>query len=645
MATLRSIITFASWVIVPVGVGLFLRALGSTESISEAILSMVAAVVGMIPQGLVLLTSSVLAIATMRLARQNVLVQQLYCIETLARVDTLCLDKTGTLTSGAMTLEAFLPAAGVARHQLVEAAIAVVGASAQDANDTATALLTWGENNQIAPAPAARVVPFSSERKYSGVTTQDGHSYVLGAASFVLGPARVAALEAALDAQVDAAATAHAEKRGEAGAASAAGAPGVVGATAPTPPEALLGTVTHTKRTLTGAHVNALARVLVVAEVEGFGEGYELVGEPRLLGEVALLDQVRTTAPGTLAYFARQGVDIKVISGDDAATVAAIAQEAGLSSAGAVVDASTLTTQQALEEAAATASVFGRVKPEQKRELVQALQRQGHTVAMTGDGVNDVLALLEADCSIAMASGSDAARNVAELVLVDNDFSHLPQVVAEGRQSINNLERSSSLFLEKTIFSLMVGIICIVAPPYPLLPIQMTLISTYLIGIPSFVLALETNHERVRGNFLQNVLKTSMPAALAVVFALLAVVIGREFFAWSTQEVSSLATALVAVVGLSLLAEISRPFTPLRAILWVAMCACVVLGIVVFANFFQVARFTVPMIIFFLVVGAASWFLFKALWRRAQSHSGAYRGRIARKIAQVEKSSYEKRGI
>jgi cation-transporting ATPase E len=585
MATLKAIIKIATWVLIPIGVGLFVRAYFDGSTLEDAILTTVAAVVGMIPQGLVLLTSSVLAIATLRLARQKVLVQQLYCIETLARVDTLCLDKTGTITTGKMHLDTVRPVSGAAEKDVALAAAAVVSAQASDANETAEAILAYVRDNELAAPKAARCVPFSSDRKYSGCVLTDGTAYVMGAPQFVTGHA----------------------------------APADLG-------------------------FDDLARVLVVASCDGFDAENRIEGAVRPLGYLAIQDHVRATAPDTLAYFAKQGVDIKVISGDDPKTVSAIAAKAGVANADKYVDAATLKTQADIIRAVQTYTVFGRVTPQQKKEFVVALQTLDHTVAMTGDGVNDVLALREADCSIAMASGSDAARNVSEIVLVDNDFAHLPAVVAEGRQSINNLQRSASLFLEKTVFSMIIGIICVVAPPYPFLPIQMTLISSYLIGIPSFVLALEPNHERVRGNFLENVLKRSLPASAAVCLALAALIVFREFTHFSTYQISTIATCLVCVIGLALIWRISQPLNLLRGALFFSMVACVAVCIFFFQPFFQIAPFNLPMFIFFVITGSASLAVFNILYNKGERRD-SFTGRVARAFQKLEERSYGKRSL
>ena len=549
--TLRAIIKIGTIILVPLGLGLFLRSLlmdGGT--IESAILTSTSAVLGMIPQGLVLLTSSVLAIATTRLAHRQVLVQQPYCVETLARVDTLCLDKTGTITSGQMEVSGVACAAAHGEDEVVRAFACVARANAQDANDTARALLGAAEaRDAVTPERYARAVPFSSARKYSGCVTPEGECYAIGAAAFVLGPEGPAMADAC----------------------------GIF---------------------------DEMERVMVCCRVPGFSREGAIEGEPELLGCVAIRDQIRPTAPATMEYFREQGVELRVISGDDPRTVSAIAERAGVPGARAYVDASTLEDEAAIEDAVDRYRVFGRVTPQQKRDLVKALHRRGRTVAMTGDGVNDVLALREADCSVSMASGSAAARNVSEIVLADNDFSHMPEVVAEGRRSINNLQRSASLFLVKTVFTAVLALICIFMPPYPFIPIQMSLISTAVIGIPSFVLALEPNHERIRGNFLANVLARSLPASLAIVCALFAELALGRLLDHSFAEISTVCMMITVVIGLALIYRISRPLTLLRSTLLVAMSGLVLLSYTVFGEFFRVVRLA-PDVAFFTVVLAA----------------------------------------
>ena len=562
--TLRAIIRLGTVILVPLGLGLFLRSyLMDGGSLNDAILTSVAAVIGMIPQGLVLLTSSVLAIATFRLGRRMVLVQQAYCVETLARVDTLCLDKTGTITTGEMEVASVVSASGVRESEAAGALATITVANEADANETARAILRYADEKGLHAENVVRTVPFSSARKYSGCVTADGRALVMGAAAFVLGPERAR--------EADALATAF----------------------------------------------DATERVLVVAECSAFSADDAIEGEVRLLGCVAIRDEIRPTAGETMRFFLEQGVELRVISGDDPRTVSAIAARAGVPLAENYVDASTLDTPERLDAAVDEARVFGRVTPQQKRELVRALHRRGRTVAMTGDGVNDVLALREADCSVAMASGSAAARNVSEIVLADNDFSHMPEVVAEGRRSINNLQRSASLFLVKTVFTAVLALICIVMPPYPFIPIQMSLLSTAVIGIPSFVLALEPNHELVRGNFLANVLARSLPASVAIVCALFAELLCGRALGHSFGEISSVCTVLVACVGIALIWRVSQPLTPLRVALLAVIIAIVALGCTVAAPFFEIVSFTGSMGVVIAAAGVIALAFFNWMYNRS----------------------------
>ncbi len=535
--TLNWIIRMATLVLVPVGVALFARSvLSGSMGINEAILTTVAAVVGMIPQGLVLLTSSVLAIATTRLGMRKVLVQQAYCVETLARVDVLCLDKTGTITTGHMEVAEVRPErkADVSEEEALRAAVTVAAATASDANETARAILACGEQRGIEPEACMRGIPFSSATKLSGCVTEDGRALVLGAAQFVLGS---------------------------------------------------WGFAQHEDQIRSFDH---LQRVLVVAQIEGFSENGMPQGLPHVLGYLGIRDQIRDTAAQTMAYFVEQGVDIRVISGDDPVTVSAIAEAVGVPDANKWVDATFLESMEEIEQAVATRKVFGRVTPTIKRELVRCLRAEGHTVAMTGDGVNDILALKEANCSVAMASGSAAARNVADIVLADSDFAHMPEVVAEGRRSINNLQRSAALFLMKTLYAAALAVVCVIMPPFPLLPIQMSLVSTAIIGVPSFALALEPNRELVRGRFLTNVLARSMPASVAIAVGLFVTLLVERGLGGTFEEVSTCCMLLTAAVGIMLIYRIAQPLNPLRTALLVFCVAYVVLGCTLFTDFFGV---------------------------------------------------------
>lgn len=562
LRTLRMIIQLATIIIVPLGVGLYLRTV-FMEGVepTDALLSAVAAVVGMIPQGLVLLTSGVLAIATTRLGRRGVLIQQSYCVETLARVDTLCLDKTGTITSGSMSVTGVFPVEGAAEDDVVRAFAIIGNATSADANETSRALLAYADGASISVDPHIRAIPFSSARKYSGAVTADGTAYVMGAAQFVLGP--------------------HADER-----------------------------------VMSPTDLAPMDRVLTVAICDGFDDHDCIVGNVEPIGLVSIADEIRPSASATIDFFRQQGVELKVISGDDPRTVSAIAAHVGIDGADRYVDASTLSDEQ-LCSLATTTSVFGRVTPQQKRTLVKALHAADHVVAMTGDGVNDVLALKEADCSIAMASGSAAARNVAEVVLTDNDFSHMPEVVAEGRRSINNLQRSASLFLVKTVFSAVLSAVCIALPPYPFSPIRMTLLSSAIIGWPSFVLALEPNHDRVQGNFLANVLSRSLPGSVAIVFALLLAQVGERLFGFGPDVMAVLGTLsmyLTGAIGLALIIRISLPMNLLRSSLVVSVILIFLTGCLCFPSFFGLAPFTPAMLVFLVVVGVISLILFNRLY-------------------------------
>ncbi|MDD2587869.1 MAG: HAD-IC family P-type ATPase [Atopobiaceae bacterium] len=580
MATLRAIIRLATYLLAPLGVGLFLRTFLTGETLSGAILTTVAAVVGMIPQGLVLLTSTVLAIATIRLARQKVLIQQFYCIETLARVDVLCLDKTGTITSGAMEVErceAVVPSDGPGA---LEGALSTLAhAQDDDANETAAAILSYVDGKGVSPMPTLRCVPFSSSRKYSGCVTADG-CLVMGAAQFVMG-----------DASAD---------------------------------------VSDRLRSF-----GPMSRVLVVCSCDGFDDEGLIEGDVRLLGFVAIRDQIRPNAAKTISYFCEQGVALNVISGDDPATVSAIASHVGVPGAERWVDATTLDSPERLAASVGEYHVFGRVTPQQKRDLLRALKEQGHTVAMTGDGVNDVLALKDADCSGARASGSDAARNSAAVVLVANDFAHMPEVVAEGRRSINTLQRSASLFLVKTLFSAVLALVCIVNPPYPFLPIQMSLISAAIIGVPSFVLALEPNHERVTGDFLVNVLCRSIPAAIVVSVAVAVTTCTSGMTGFSYGEVSTLCLMITATVGLCLIARISSPLNPLRCALLAVCIAMVLGGCTVARDFFEVSYLTFQMWVFLAVTLCVGLVAFNLLYDRFARSAEAGTG-LMRLVSDLE---------
>lgn len=591
MNALNAIVRFASVVMLPLGIALFVASIHGAhvaydgaasgiiewvasapdawQQISNSVLTTVGALLGMIPQGLVLLTSSVLAIATIRLARRRVLAQQLYCIETLARVDVLCLDKTGTITSGHMQVAAVyaardghaLPVGQLRAEEAIDVDFVLANiarATSSDANETCTAVMNYYADSAVPTSIPHMVVPFNSAKKWSGASFEEG-AFVMGAAQFVLDR------ECFSDFQ---------------------------------------DTVNELAKT---------CRVLVLARVDGFDDEGDFIGTARPVGFVAIRDEIRPSAAETIKYFCEQGVTLNVISGDDPRTVSGIAKTVGIPGAGAYVDATTLDTPAKLDAAADRYHVFGRVTPQQKRDLVIALKKRGHTVAMTGDGVNDVLALKEADCSVAMAAGSDAARNVAELVLIDNDFASMPAVVAEGRRSINNLQRSAALFLTKTLFSMGMAAICIFLPPYPFQPITMTLINFFCIGFPSFVLALESNRARIEGSFLANVLKRALPAAAGVLVSSLLCMLAAHLIGLSEGALSTMCLVSTCAIGCSLIWRISWPFTPLRLAVFIFVTVGIVVGVVGFPEFFSVGRLSIASLIILVVFALLGCLVFSRL--------------------------------
>lgn len=542
MDSIDKIVKIIGFAIVPIGVLLFCKQYFLlNDTFQNSVVSTTAAIVGMIPEGLVLLISLAFVVSVIKLSSKKTLVQDMYCIETLARVDTLCLDKTGTITEGTMQVDEFVPFDGCTEEAMTEALTALV-CNLSDDNPTFMALrdrLTGQSAWQ-----ATDIVPFSSARKWSGAFFPGRGTYVMGAGEFIL----------------------H-ERFDE------------------------------IKDQVEGYSQNG-QRVLVVAHAENAFNDKELPGDITPIGLVLISDKIRREAPRTLRYFADQGVDLKVISGDNAVTVANIARKAGLDNADLYVDATTLETEEQINEAVSKYSVFGRVTPQQKLAFVKALKNNGNTVAMTGDGVNDVLALKEADCSIAMASGSDAARTVSNLVLLDSNFASMPLVVQEGRRSINNLQRSSSLFLVKTIFSALIGVLFIFLNySYPFEPIQQTLISSLTIGVPSFILALEPNTDRLRGRFIYNVIKMCIPAALTMTVNILALCAISEPLGLSGNEMSTLAVIVTSMTGFIMLFKVCTPFNGLRGVLFGGLLSVFISAVLFFGDFFSLTKLTLPMLI------------------------------------------------
>lgn len=542
MDSIDIIVKIIGFAIVPIGALLFWKqyfVLGDT--VQNSVVSTTAAVVGMIPEGLVLLISLAFAVSVIKLSARKTLVQDMYCIETLARVDTLCLDKTGTITEGTMQVDSLLPFEGVSEEEMSEALTALVS---NLSDDNPTFLALRDRFPQQSPWHSTALVPFSSARKWSGAFFPGKGTFVMGAGEFILGE----------DFSAIADRVEEYSSKGQ--------------------------------------------RVLLLAHSQESFADKELPDIIEPMGLVLISDKIRREAARTLRYFADQGVDLKVISGDNAVTVSNIARKAGLENADSFVDATTLETEEDIRSAVRTYSVFGRVTPQQKLAFVKALKEDGHTVAMTGDGVNDVLALKEADCSIAMASGSDAARTVSNLVLLDSNFASMPLVVQEGRRSINNLQRSSSLFLVKTIFSALIGVLFIFLNySYPFEPIQQTLISSLTIGVPSFILALEPNKDRLRGKFIFNVFRMCVPASLTMTANILALCALSGPLGLTGAEMSTLAVIITSLTGFIMLFKVCTPFNGLRSFLFGGLLSVFLAALLFFRDFFSLTDFTLPMLI------------------------------------------------
>lgn len=495
-------------IIIPMSVILFVQAfVFRNASFRTSITSMVASIIGLIPEGLYLLTTLALAVSMMKLARDKVLLHDMKSIESLARVDVLCVDKTGTITKPEMTVTEIVSCDDSMNEVFTDYVMSSI-----DNNATAVALKKYLNDNNVmnGKRTASKVYPFNSTVKY-GAMAFNGDYYVLGA------------------------------------------------------PEFIIKTGFNNLKDDISQYTTKGYRVIVLAKAESLTRDGVIDGEILPLGFVVLANEIRDNAVETFTYFKEQGVAIKVISGDNPATVSEVARQAGIENAEKYVDASTLTDNLMISEAIAKYTVFGRVTPKQKQQFVKALKMQGHTVAMTGDGVNDILALKDADCSVAMASGSEATAQAAQIVLLDSDFSRMPEIVLEGRRVVNNVQRSASLFLVKNIFSLLLTIFSTVLMiSYPLMPSQVSLISMFTIGIPGFLLALEPNKSRIKGHFLGNVLLKALPAGLTDFFAVSALVICGHVFNIPSTDIATASTLLIAVVGFMIMIKISHPFNKFK---------------------------------------------------------------------------------
>ena len=556
--TIKKIIKVISVIIIPLGILLFIQQRNVTgNTIDDSILNTVAALISMIPEGLVLLTSTVLAVGAIRLARNRVLIQELYCIETLARVDTICLDKTGTITTGNMKVEDTVV---IDESYPVQDILTAISFYNSDTNATAMALKEHyaGETKY----ELSEQISFSSARKYSGMEFKGKGKYLIGAPEFL----------------------------------------------------------TVDKKVLQTVKKYSDFRVLLLA--------HEKKDTSKAIALILIKDIIRNNAVETLEYFADQDVDVKIISGDNISTIEKIAMAVDMKNIKSF-DMSKIKKEQKLEDLVYNYNVFGRVTPMQKKELILAIKKNGHIVAMTGDGVNDVLALKEADCSIALSCGSDAAKSVSQLVLLDSDFASVPRIVNEGRRAINNLERSATLFLTKTVYATLLAIIFLfIQASYPFDPIQLTLNSVTVIGIPSFILAMEANNERIKGNFIINVIGKSIPAALTIVTNIVGVIFLGQWFNWGPQYVSTMSLILLGFAGFMLLFKICCPFNRLRGILFGTLIGIFLGGTIGLQSVFDLVTLTPHMFIILGILFVADIILFQIFTHICERKIFKYKERI-----------------
>lgn len=564
---IRSINQIVKWVgivIIPIGALLFYQShYVNHETIRRSVTATVAAIIGMIPEGLYLLTTVALALSTINLAKKKVLLHDMKSIEALARVDVLCVDKTGTITKPDMNVKQLVKSSkSEISTEEFEGLLADYTAASKDNNSTMQALKAYMDERKSVAGTLRQpvsVYPFSSTTKYGGALFADG-MYLLGAPEFIM----------------------------------------------------------RDEFDLISDEISDFTRdgdrVLLFGKYDGSDIKDGLTGKVTPLGYVVLANQIRENAKKTFEYFKSQGVMIKVISGDNPNTVSEIAIQAGIENAENYVDATTLDTGAKLRDAVDKHTVFGRVTPKQKQKLVKALQRKGHTVAMTGDGVNDILAMKDADCSVAMASGSEAAAQAAQVVLLDSDFAHMPDVVYEGRRVVNNVQRSASLFLVKNIFSLLMALFSVIFMiTYPLEPAQISLISMFTIGAPGFLLALEANKSRIEGHFMTNVLLKALPGGLTDVIAVGALVVCGEVFGLKPASIGTAATMVLSVVGFMILFKISEPLNKMKhGIIWLNVAGLVFSGIFL-KKLFALSDMSNICILLMIVFGFAAESLFRYL--------------------------------
>ena len=565
MKSLKKIIKLVSYIIIPIGIMFFLKQTHIPNNTTQnSVVNTVAALIAIIPDGLMLLTSTVMALSVIKLSKHNVLIQEMYCMENLARVDTICFDKTGTLTKGQMQITKYIPIKNID----IKGIIKEICFNLDNHNSTMNALIEkYGKTNKY---KVKEIITFKSENKWSGVTFEKYGTYIIGA------------------------------------------------------PEKLLEDTSIVEK------YQQENRVIVLAHSEEKLKNEQLPKKLELVGLFLIEDVIRKEAKETIEFFQKNNVDVKIISGDNPITVSKIAQKLNLSFYDNYIDTTNLTTEE-LKNAALKYSIFGRVTPQGKKVLIKSLQNNSHVVAMTGDGVNDVLALKEADCAIALSSGTEAARNVSELILLDSNFNSIPKIVLEGRRTINNIERSASLFITKTLYAMLLLVLFMfVKKSYPFIPIQLTLTSVFTIGIPAFILALEPNNEKVKGNFLINVTSVAFPTSITIVFNIILLLIASEVLNMSQKDISTIAVLLLGTTGFMHIYRISYPLNLIRRTLLISMIASFLIAVFGFENLFSLSILNRNLISIYLILGLFSYLFFNIITKVFEKY--IYKNKIRKKI-------------
>ena len=565
MKSLKKIIKLISYIIVPIGILFFLKQTHiPNNTIQNSVVNTVAALIAIIPDGLMLLTSTVMALSVIKLSKYNVLIQEMYCMEILARVDTICFDKTGTLTKGQMQITKYIPI----KNTDIKTIIKEICYNLDNHNSTMNALIDkYGKTNNY---KVKEIIPFKSENKWSGVTFEKYGTYIIGA------------------------------------------------------PEKLLSDLKIVEK------YQQENRVIVLVHSEENFKNEKLPKNLELIGIFLIEDVIRKEAKDTIEFFQKNDVDVKIISGDNPITVSKIAQKLKLSFYDNYIDTTNLTEQE-LKEAALKYNIFGRVTPQGKKILVKSLQENNHTVAMTGDGVNDVLALKQSDCAIALSSGTEAARNVSELILLDSNFNSIPKIVLEGRRTINNIQRSASLFITKTLYALLLlTLFMFVKKSYPFIPIQLTLTSVFTIGIPAFILALEPNNEKVKGNFLINVTSVAFPTSITIIFNIILLLITSEIINMPQIDISTIAVLLLGTTGFMHIYRISYPLNLIRTILLTTMIISFLIAIFGFENLFSLSILNRELIAIYLILALFSYLFFSIITKIFEKY--IYKIKIRKRI-------------